>query len=430
MDKVSHLQHQSNRRTTGSSPAHAARLLQRKCACGQHTVAGGECGYCRRKRPNPQRAAVNSSPASEVPPIVHGVLRSPARPLDPDARASMESRFGHDFGKVRVHDDARAVESAQAVDALAYTVGRDIVFATGQYAPQTTKGRRLLAHELTHVVQQTPNSPAAETSTTSLHVSGGPASGPETEADRAATEVANEQPLTTSIGHQGLSLQRQEVTEEERRRWMGTQPMYQLRLDPQIEAQMMAFRMPELLDPEFIKAALSRMDLDTIMNYQPPPWLSAPTVPEAKPLVPRGAGPGAPRPASAGDVLGAVMDIPAVKSGLGQLKKETKERFSREQRRFSEDWQKSSTGGKIGQAAVLTYSAAVGAGVLGGALAGVLSDPAARQFTLDKLQGKTLPVPYVPGLNFQANLAGPDKNVTLILDMGAFLPSSWGFHEK
>jgi len=406
--------------------------LQRKCACGGTPGLDGECAECRRKRLTLQRQ-------STAPPIVHEVLRSPGQALDPDARASMESRFGHDFGKVRVHTDARAEESAQAVNALAYTVGRDIVFAAGQYAPGTTKGRRLLAHELTHVVQQTPNSPAAETSTTSLHMSGGPASGPETEADRAATAVTNAQPLTTSIGHQGHSLQRQEVTEEERRRWMGTQSMYQLRLDPQIEAQMMAFRMPELLDPEFIKEALSRMDLDTSMNYQPPPWLTAPAVPEPKPLVPRGTGPGspypgaepeAPRPASAGDVLGAVMDIPAVKSGLDQLKKETKDRFSREQRRFSEGWQKSSTGGKIGQAAVLTYSAAVSAGVLGGALAGVLSDPAARQFTLEKLQGKTLPVPYVPGLNFQANLAGPDKNVTLILDMGAFLPSSWGFKEK
>jgi Domain of unknown function (DUF4157) len=66
----------------------------------------------------------------------------------------MEPRFGHDFSKVRVHTDAEAAESAQAVNALAYTVGRDVVFGAGQYAPQTSEGRRLLAHELTHVVQQ------------------------------------------------------------------------------------------------------------------------------------------------------------------------------------------------------------------------------------------------------------------------------------
>jgi hypothetical protein len=66
----------------------------------------------------------------------------------------MEPQFGHDFSRVRIHGDATAAESATAVNALAYTVGRDIVFAADQYAPATAAGRRLLAHELTHVVQQ------------------------------------------------------------------------------------------------------------------------------------------------------------------------------------------------------------------------------------------------------------------------------------
>jgi hypothetical protein len=66
----------------------------------------------------------------------------------------MESRFGHDFGTVCVHTDAKAAASARAVNAIAYTVGRDIVFGAGQYAPESPTGRRLLAHELTHVVQQ------------------------------------------------------------------------------------------------------------------------------------------------------------------------------------------------------------------------------------------------------------------------------------
>src|SRR5262249_12252937 len=74
--------------------------------------------------------------------------------LEGQAREFMESRFGHDFGQVRVHSDARAAASAQAVNALAYTVGRNIVFAQGQYAPGTAQGRRVLAHELTHAVQQ------------------------------------------------------------------------------------------------------------------------------------------------------------------------------------------------------------------------------------------------------------------------------------
>jgi len=67
----------------------------------------------------------------------------------------MESRFGYDFGDVRVHTDARANESARAVNALAYTVGRDVVFGANQFAPSTQLGRRLLAHELAHTIQQT-----------------------------------------------------------------------------------------------------------------------------------------------------------------------------------------------------------------------------------------------------------------------------------
>jgi hypothetical protein len=73
-------------------------------------------------------------------------------------RAFFEPRFGYDFGSVRVHTGARAAETAQAVQARAFTVGRDVVFGTGQYAPGTSAGRRLLGHELTHVVQQNKDS--------------------------------------------------------------------------------------------------------------------------------------------------------------------------------------------------------------------------------------------------------------------------------
>src|SRR5258708_3067824 len=82
----------------------AAGLLQRKCACGQHTAAGGECEECHQKRMGMmQRAAVNSAPANSAPPIVHEVINSPGRPLDIGTRAFMEPRFGHDFSQVRVH---------------------------------------------------------------------------------------------------------------------------------------------------------------------------------------------------------------------------------------------------------------------------------------------------------------------------------------
>jgi hypothetical protein len=66
----------------------------------------------------------------------------------------MEPRFGHDFSHVRVYTDAKAAESALAVNALAYTVGRDVVFGTGKYSPGTPRGKRLIAHELAHTIQQ------------------------------------------------------------------------------------------------------------------------------------------------------------------------------------------------------------------------------------------------------------------------------------
>ena len=85
---------------------------------------------------------------------VHEVLRSSGEPLDDTTRAFMEPRFGRDFGDVRVHTGATASKSASAIGAAAYTVDRNIVFAPGYFAPATTAGRRLIAHELTHTVQQ------------------------------------------------------------------------------------------------------------------------------------------------------------------------------------------------------------------------------------------------------------------------------------
>jgi hypothetical protein len=89
-----------------------------------------------------------------APPTVHKALHSSSQALDPAMRGFMESRFGHDFSRVRIHTDARAYESADALRARAYTIGDDIVFSRGAYAPGTGRGRFLLAHELAHVVQQ------------------------------------------------------------------------------------------------------------------------------------------------------------------------------------------------------------------------------------------------------------------------------------
>ena len=120
----------------------------KRCACGGMVGPTGECAACRQRRL--QREASRG----QAPPAVHEVLRSPGRPLEPAVRESMETRFGHDFSRVRIHTDARAAESARAVSAKAYTVGEHVAFAAGRYAPGAPAGDGLIAHELAHVRQQ------------------------------------------------------------------------------------------------------------------------------------------------------------------------------------------------------------------------------------------------------------------------------------
>ena len=112
------------------------------------------CAKCEEEASPVQRDG-GSGGAMAAPVSVEGALSSSAgKPLDRDVRAYFEPRFGFDFGSVRIHDDARGHASARDIAARAYTAGSDIVFARGQYTPRTREGTRLLAHELTHVVQQ------------------------------------------------------------------------------------------------------------------------------------------------------------------------------------------------------------------------------------------------------------------------------------
>jgi hypothetical protein len=147
-------------------------VLRRACACGGTPGHDGECASCKRKRL--ARAAAAGAPpvAASLPPAVGPVLASPGRPLEPPLRRRMESQLGHDFSDVRVHADARAADSARAVGALAYTVGRDVVLGGGGAG-----GERLLAHELAHVVQQRGSGPPR------------PEAVDEAEAERAAAGV-------------------------------------------------------------------------------------------------------------------------------------------------------------------------------------------------------------------------------------------------
>lgn len=176
------------------NPANSG-LLQRKCACGNHTVADGKCAECAKKKTGLQRkltigssndpleleadwvanqviaapahSKASSAPpriqhfrgqasdgAASAPPSVDRVLSGSGKPLEPALQHDMGQRFGHDLSKVRVHSDGAAAQSAREVNANAYTVGNNIVFGRGQFEPATSVGRRLLAHELAHVVQQ------------------------------------------------------------------------------------------------------------------------------------------------------------------------------------------------------------------------------------------------------------------------------------
>lgn len=182
-------------------------LVQRRCACGGIPGPDGECAECRRKRLARQRQAAAKPDLPTVPSIVHEVLSSPGRPLDSTARAYMEPRFGHEFGHVRIHTDQRAAESAQAIQANAYTVGHDIVFGSDRYQPTTNEGKRLLAHELTHVVQQ--GSHAAQSSGLTLETS----QALEREADNVADQTVQGRSVAVQSSSTGLQmLQRDLVT--------------------------------------------------------------------------------------------------------------------------------------------------------------------------------------------------------------------------
>ena len=135
-------------------------------------------------------------------PVVHKVLSSPGRSLETDTRTFMESKFGHDFSKVKVHTDPMAAESADSMNARAYTVGRNIIFNAEQYNPLTDSGKKLLSHELAHVVQQGKgfseygHSSAKENSDNC-----------EQEAENISTEIARNKPLTVN-SRQTVTIQR------------------------------------------------------------------------------------------------------------------------------------------------------------------------------------------------------------------------------
>lgn len=180
-----------------AAPSTGGLRLQRKCACGTHAPGGGECESCSRKRL--QRKPVPGGRSGDIPASVHAVLRSAGAPLDQAARSRMESGFGHNFSQVRVHDDAAAARSAVDIHAAAYTVGSHVVFGAGRYAPGTTAGRHLLAHELAHVVQQGGSDAGVMRKSISSLVIGDDHDAAERDADRAADRIAQGEKASTGV---------------------------------------------------------------------------------------------------------------------------------------------------------------------------------------------------------------------------------------
>lgn len=135
-----------------------------------------------------------------MPPTVRDVLRSAGRPIDPHTRAVVESRFGRDFSRVRIHADADAARSARALRARAYTVGHHIVFGADKYAPATDGGRELLGHELAHTIQQRDEAAPAP--------SGDPRGAVETSATGARRALANATAVPVAFPATGIGVAR------------------------------------------------------------------------------------------------------------------------------------------------------------------------------------------------------------------------------
>jgi len=153
----------------------------------------------------------------ETSPVKDVVGSGGGTPLDKDTRGLMESRLGADFSDVRVHTDAKASESARSVQAYAYTVGSDVVFQSGRYEPESDSGKRMLAHELTHVVQQRSGPVAGTPAPGGIQISH-PSDRFEQAAESSADRVMSSAPATApaSVAAAGpASVQREGEDEKE-----------------------------------------------------------------------------------------------------------------------------------------------------------------------------------------------------------------------
>jgi len=190
--------------TVASAGKNTSGSLQRQCGCGNHTVAGGECEECKKTNGTIFRKANHHAGDNSLSHATYTVPQSTGQPLQPPLRHFMEARFNHDFSGVRLHTDSEANASAKSLGALAYTYGQDIFFDASSFKPNTPHGLTLIAHELTHVVQQSRHPLSlneelrVEPETSSAEV----------EADRLALDVITPGPVTTKPSARSRGLNR------------------------------------------------------------------------------------------------------------------------------------------------------------------------------------------------------------------------------
>jgi lipoprotein-anchoring transpeptidase ErfK/SrfK len=140
--------------TTIKKGGNSGARIQRACSCGARSPGSGECESCRKKQL--QRKAASGRAAR---PVASGFSADPrlisgGTPLPGTLRTQLEPLFASDFGRVRLHDDCVSHQATREVDAHAFTLGSHVHFARGQYRPDHPAGMHLLAHELTHTIQQ------------------------------------------------------------------------------------------------------------------------------------------------------------------------------------------------------------------------------------------------------------------------------------
>jgi Domain of unknown function (DUF4157) len=183
-------------REHGRREARVELLAQRALAEGRAGALDAEAvAQLQRAAGNAGVGSLLGEEQAQASPVLDVVGSGGGTPLDERTRTDMEASFGHDFAGVRVHTGATASRSAESVQANAYTVGNDIVFRGGGFQPDTPSGRHLLAHELTHVVQQ--RSGPVEGKPTSGGVS---VSDPGDRFEQAAEQAADQMVQRDAIG--------------------------------------------------------------------------------------------------------------------------------------------------------------------------------------------------------------------------------------